>query len=397
MRNGRPRTPALLGGTRAFAVDVPVGQMYFPSWQRYEEALRGIFEREWYTNHGPLAREAEARLAEVLGVRHAVCTTNATIGLTIAATALELSGRIITPAFSFVATAQALTWSGLEPVFCDVSLTTHHMTVETATAVLDESVTAIHPVNIWGGTCKPADFERFGAQNSLVVYFDSAQAFGCRVGDRMVGTFGELEVFSFHATKILGTAEGGCIATQNDDLAERLRNIRSSYGTRAKVPVSVTTNGRFSEAQAALCLLSLDELEGRRTHNQMIRAVYHSGLAGIEGLRLVDPPDVDVSNEQYAVIEINEELFGLSRDALLRILKAEGVNARRYFFPGVHHTLPYDAMGLTPILPNTELLCQRVLQLPVGALVSAADASTVVELVNDFHEHAETLRREVGL
>lgn len=391
------RLPALLGGARAFVRDIPVGQMYFPTWERYEAAMRGIFEREWYTNHGPLAREAEERVADVLGVRHALCVTNGTIGLMMAAKALELRGRVITSAFTFVATAQALTWAGLTPVFCDVSPVTHHMTVETAAAVLDESVCAVHPTNIWGGTCRPAEFEAFGAENGLAVYFDSAQAFGCRVGGRAVGSFGALEVFSFHATKILGTAEGGCVTTNDDELAERLRNIRSGYGTRAKVAVPVTSNGRFSEAQAALCLLALDDLEERTAHNRAIRSSYVSGMAGIPGIRVVDPPDADPSNEQYAVVQVDEESFGLNRDALVRALKAEGINARRYFFPGAHRTPPYDESAPPPgELPNVEHICRTVLQLPVGALVDYEDARVIADLVSDFHADAERLREAAG-
>jgi dTDP-4-amino-4,6-dideoxygalactose transaminase len=391
----RGRTPALLGGEKAFSRDIPVGQMYFPSWERYEEALRGIFERGWYTNHGPLAQAAEERLEDLFGVRNAICVTNATIGLMMAAKALGLRGRVITSPFSFVATAQALTWAGLEPVFCDVSLESHHMTVETAGAVLDESVCAVHPVNIWGGTCRPAGFEAFGREHGLPVYFDSAQAFGCRVGDKMVGTFGALEVFSFHATKIFGTAEGGCVTTNDDDLAERLRNIRSSYGTRAKVSVPVTSNGRFSEAQAALCLLGFDEFEARRENNRSIRSVYRAGLGGVPGIRFVEPPDVDESNEQYAVLEVDEESFGLGRDALHRALKAEGVNVRRYFFPGTQRTPPYNDRP-APALPNVERLCESVLQLPLGALVSEPEARIIAELVQAFHVGAEELRRAAG-
>jgi dTDP-4-amino-4,6-dideoxygalactose transaminase len=396
LSDGRRRTPAILGGGRAFDRDVPVGQMYFPTWQRYEEALRGVFERQWYTNHGPLAREAEERMADRLGVRHAICVTNGTIGLMMAAKALELAGRVITSSFSFVATAQAMTWAGLEPVFADVSLATHHMTADTATAVLDDTVCAVHPVNIWGGTCDPAEFEAFGSQHGLPVYFDSAQAFGCTVGGRKVATFGSLEVFSLHATKILGTAEGGCVTTDDDDLAERLRNIRASYGTHAQVTVPVTLNGRFSEAQAALCLLALDEFDERIDHNRTTRSIYRSVLDTVPGARLLEPPNVAMSNEQYAVVEIDEESYGLGRDELLRALKAEGVNARRYFYPGVHRTLPYSETLPLPDLPNTDLLSRTVLQLPIGALVDEGDARIIAELVGEFHESAELLRGADG-
>jgi len=388
---GAPRSLAVLGGSPAFATELPVGQMYFPPWEAYEEAFRALFDREYYTNHGPMAREAEARLAEVLDVEHALCVTNATIGLMMAAKALDLRGRVITPAFTFVATAQALTWAGLEPVFCDVSRTTHQMTPDLVAPLLDDSITAIHPVNLWGGTCGPSALEALARAGGVHLYFDSAQAFGCRTEGRPVGSFGALEVFSFHATKILGTGEGACITTNDGDLAERLRNIRSSYDIRSRVAVPVTTNGRFSEAQAVLCLLSLDEYEGRRRHNISIRDVYRAGLADVPGIDWCEPSGVETSNEQYAVCEVHAEVFAISRNVLLQSLKAEGVNVRRYFYPGVHRVPPYTDGGEAPSLPNTDHLCDTVLQLPLGALVTPRDADRIVELINEIHAGAEAI------
>ena len=185
------------------------------------------------------------------------------------------------------------------------------MTPELVAPLLDASVSAIHAVNLWGGTCGPGALEVLAADRGLHLYFDSAQAFGCRTEGRPVGSFGDVEVFSFHATKILGTGEGACISTNDDDLADRLRNMRSSYDIRNRVTVPVTTNGRFSEAQAVLCLLSLDEYEDRRRHNAAIGDVYRSGLASVPGIDWCQPSGVEVSNHQYAVCEVHPEAFGV--------------------------------------------------------------------------------------
>lgn len=386
------RQLAALGGTPAFESAVPVGQLYFPAWRQYEAVFRDIFDREYYTNHGPLAQQAEAQLAEFLGVKNVVCVTNATIGLIMAATALSLSGRVIVPAFTFVATAQSLTWAGLEPVFCDVDPLTHHMTPEAVEPLLDHSISAILGVNLWGGTCDPTLFEDLAESHDVTLYFDSAQAFGCELNGRRLGAFGTLEVFSFHATKILGTAEGGCVCTDDDDLAARLRNIRSSYGAGRPVPVPITTNGRFSEAQAALCILALDDFEERRRHNQLVRQIYRDGFENMLGFQMIEPPTVDRSNEQCAVFDVDPERFGLDRDTLWRSLKAEGIVARRYFYPGLHRVPPYVDSGAPPSLPNTDYLCNHVLQLPVGALVQLATAEKIVQLVADIRDQAEFLR-----
>jgi len=177
--------------------------------------MRGIFARRYYTNHGPLAQELEARLAKFLDVKHAVCMTNGTIGLMIAAKALALEGKVILPAFTFIASAQSLTWAGLEPVFCDVDPDSHQMDPERAAALVDDDVCAIMGVHLWGNPCYPERFERLARDNGIAVYFDAAHAFGCTAGGRLIGGFGALEVFSFHATKVLSATEGGCCASRS--------------------------------------------------------------------------------------------------------------------------------------------------------------------------------------
>src|ERR1700739_1338820 len=231
---------ALLGAAPEFETSIPVGQLYFPSWPRYEQALRAIFARQYYTNHGPLAQQLEARLCEFLGLRHAVCVANATIGLLMAVKALDLSGKVVVPAFTFAASAQALTWAGVEPAFCDVDLRMHQITPESAAQAIGPDVSAILAVNLWGDCCKPLELQRLADRRGIELFFDSAHAFGCRTGGIAIGNFGSIEVFSFHATKVLSATEGGCVCTNDDRLAARLRNIRSSYGAGPAVEVPLT-------------------------------------------------------------------------------------------------------------------------------------------------------------
>lgn len=198
-----------------------------------------------------------------------------------------------------------------------------------------------------------------------------------------MGSFGALEVFSFHATKTLGCTEGGCIATNDDDLASRLRNIRSSYGAGAHVDVPITTNGRFSEAQACLALLALDDLEANVGHNEELFRLYCEALGGIGGLRVFRPVNAERSNYQSLVCEIDGAVLGLTRDELWQTLRAEGVRARRYFYPGAHRSEPYDRLlpRFVKRLPVTDRLCSRMLQLPLGALVSLEVAERISSLV----------------
>lgn len=390
---------AILGATPAFEQPLPVGQLYFPEWSAYEAAMRGIFERQYYTNQGPLTQQLEQVLQERLGVRHAICVTNATIGLLMAADALGLRGKVITPAFSFIATSQSLTWAGLEPLFCDVDPLTHQLDPARVEELLeDNDVGAILAVNLWGDVCAHDRLLQIAERRGVPLYYDSAHAFGCAVQGRSVGNFGDLEVFSFHATKVLSAAEGGCVCTNDDELAARLRNIRSSYGAGHPVHVSRTANGRMSEAQAAIALLSLDNFTQTLERNRDIFSAYRDALAGLPGLRLIEPQAVSVTNYQYVVCEIDAECFGLSRDELQAVLRAENVLARRYFYPGIHRCTPYDERypQVSERLPVTEALCTKVLQLPIGQPIDVTGARRIGQIVRTAQEQAASVRRYMG-
>jgi dTDP-4-amino-4,6-dideoxygalactose transaminase len=380
--NTRPNL-AFFGAPPAFDAPLPVGQLYFPSWERYEQAFRGIFERQYYNNNGPLHEQLEYRLREFFGVKHVLLVSNATLGLMMVVDALELTGKVLMPAFTFIASAQSVSRAGLNPLFCDIDRNTHQIDVDQIVRHMDEEVSAIMGVNLWGGTCQPRILEKLANTLGVKLYFDSAHAFGCGIEEGRIGNFGQAEVFSFHATKILNATEGGCICTNDDDLASRLRSIRPSYRENAPVlPVLRVANARMSEAQAAVALMSLEDFPENRANNETLYRLYECRLRDIPGIRLVEPAHVLISNYQYLICEIDETRFGLSRDQLLEVLKAENVIARRYFYPGLHRCIPYanDFRFCAEPLTHTDELCHSCLQLPIGARVSAQ----VVEKICDI-------------
>ncbi|MGI2156624.1 DegT/DnrJ/EryC1/StrS family aminotransferase [Shewanella baltica] len=389
---------AVAGGQPAFDTQIPVGQLYFPNWERYEAAVKGIFKRRYYTNQGPLVQELEVQLQQMLGVKHVICVVNATVGLMMAAEALELRGKVILPSFTFLASAQSLSWAGLEPVFCDVNPVTHQIDVAKIKPLITESVSAIMAVNLWGGASDVEALRKLADEAGKKLYFDSAHAFGCEINGKRIGCFGELEVMSFHATKMLSATEGGCICTNDDAIAAKLRNIRSSYGAGAPATVVKTSNGRMSEFQAAIALLNLEDFEGNRTNNENTFLKYQQHLAGIPGVRLIRPSGVSRSNYQYIVCEINSDQFGLSRQQLLDVLKAENINARRYFFPGVHKSIEFSSLynQQNNPLPITESLCETCLQLPVGALLDINDVEVICDLIRNAQRHSADLRNYLG-
>ena len=266
---------AILGGEPEFKDPVPVGQLYFPSRELYVEKMRGIFERGHFTNHGPLLEEFEERLSSYLNVSDVICVANNTIGLIITAEALELTGGVIVPSFTFIATALSLKRCGLNPIFCDIAPNSIFPSAKELEECYNIDVSGVIGVNLWGSCAPVAEIEQWAKTKQLKVFWDSAQAFGCEINNRRVGNNGSAEVFSFHATKILSTAEGGCIATNSKELAEKMRNIRSRHGTNQQMKIKRTANACMSEFQAALGLMSLDNIDNFIKHNTTIRNKYY--------------------------------------------------------------------------------------------------------------------------
>lgn len=368
-----------------FDAPLPVGQLYFPDWARYEAAMRGIFERQYYNNNGPLLTELEENLRAFLGVRHAICAGNATFGLMMVADALGLKGRVLMPSFTFISSAQSLAWCGLEPVFCDVDPVTHQIDPTEAARHLqaDPSISAIMAVNLWGGVAQIDRLQALADAHGVSLYFDSAHAFGCEAHGKPVGGFGVAEVFSFHATKVMSAAEGGCVTTNDDALAARLRGIRPSYGNAPSEEPYRVLNSRMSEAQAAVALLNLEDFDSIVKRNSRLLEIYMARLCAVRGLRLVPPADVSKSNHQYAVCEIDATQFGVTRDRLVSALQAENVLARRYFHPATHRSAGFDqnANAVARDLPVTERLCDECMQLPLGAETSDGDVEVICDLV----------------
>lgn len=385
---------AIFGAPPAFDKPVPVGQLYFPSWERYEEKFRGIFDRQYYTEYGPLNQELEQKLQQFLGVKHAICVTNETVGLMMVADAMGLSGKVILPALAHISSAQSLGWAGLEPVFCDVSPDTRQIAPDRVASLIDRGVSAIMGVHLCGGACDPKALAELAGAHGVQLYFDAAHAFGCEADGVRVGNFGRAEVFSFHADNILNATEGGCICTNDDELAARLRTMRSSAGAGKPVEVTRTVNGRMSEAQAAIALMSLEDFPANQKNNETLYRLYEAHLAVIHGLHLVKPTGVSFSNYQHLVCRVNERAFGLSRDLLIALLKAENVNAQRYFYPGLHRSIPYsqELPQYLDHLPNTDNLCASCIRFPVGTLVYAQSVERICNILLRAHQASAKIR-----
>ena len=380
--NGKSPLLAIIGGTPAFGEPLHVGRPNIGDRERLMERIGEILDRRWLTNDGPMVREFEATLSEILGVRHVIAMCNGTVALEIAIRAAGLRSEVIVSPFTFVATAHALQWQQITPVFCDVDPLTHNLDPRQVEEAITDRTSGILGVHLWGRPAPVDELVQIAESRDLGLLFDAAHAFGCSHRGRMIGTFGVAEVLSFHATKFVNAFEGGAITTDDDGFAETARLMRN-HGFADYDEVShVGTNGKMTEVAAAMGLTSLESRDEFFATNRRNYEAYRAGLDGIEGVSLIAYDDDELCNRQYVVLEIDDSA-GLSRDDLQRVLWAENVLARRYFFPGCHRMEPYRSSfpEAGARLPETERLVRRVLALPTGTSIDSDMVAVIAEII----------------
>jgi dTDP-4-amino-4,6-dideoxygalactose transaminase len=378
---------ALLGGTPAFAEPLHVGRPNVGDRAALLDRIGGALDRRWLTNGGPLVEEFERRVADLVGVEHCVAVSSATIGLQLAARALGMTGEVIVPSFTFVGTAHALSWIDVEPVFAEVGRASHTLDPAAVAAAVGPRTGGIMGVHVWGRPCDVEALAAVAAQHDVPLLFDAAHALGCTHGGTPVGGFGDAEVFSFHATKVASTGEGGAITTNDAGVAERCRLMRNFGFVFYDRVDALGTNAKLSELAGAMGLTSLDALDDFVAANRRNLERYERGLADVPGLRLIAYDPDERHNFHYVIAEVEDG--PLRRDDLVTALHAENVLARRYFHPGCHRLPPYREAQHH--LPVTEDLCDRVVALPTGTAVDAADVDTVCELVRLIAENADAV------
>ena len=374
---------AVFGGRPAFSEKVHVGRPNVPDQKNFRKRVDQIFERRWFSNNGVCVQELERRLQDYLGVKHCIAVCNATVGLELAIRAFDLKGEVIVPSFTFVATAHALQWQEITPVFCDIDPQTHHLDPRIVKKMITPYVTGIIGVHIWGRPCAIDELTALARHFKIKLIYDAAHAFGCSYKGKMIGNFGDAEVFSFHATKIFNTFEGGAIATNNDEVATKIRLMKNFGFSGYDRVIHLGVNGKMNEVSAAMGLTCLESIDYFIEANRRNYELYRQRLARVPGLRLIDYGTENKVNYHHIVVEVDRKKVGLSRDQLVRILQAENVMARRYFYPGCHRMEPYRShwpqAGV--FLKQTEALCDRVLILPTGSAIGAKEIKTICDII----------------
>lgn len=389
---------AIFGGTPAFEEMLHVGRPNIGDRGALLARIEDILDRRWLSNNGRYVQELERGLSKLLGVEHCVAVCNATVGLEIAIKAAGLGGEVIVPSFTFVATAHAPQWQGITPVFCDVDPATHNLDALCVEEMITPRTTGIIGVHLWGRPCDVEALTDIARRHDLKLLFDAAHAFGCSHGGRMIGNFGNAEIFSFHATKFFNTFEGGAVATNDGDLAAKIRLMRNFGFVDYDNVIHVGTNGKMNEVSAAMGLTSLESLDEFVAVNHSNYKRYREGLVSIPGVCLLAYNEAEKCNYQYIVLEIDEAVTQIDRDELVSILWAEHIIARRYFYPGCHRMEPYRSYyphaGL--MLPVTEALSRRLLILPTGTAVGPEQIATICEIIRKAVQQGPEIRQRLA-
>jgi len=377
-----PEDLAINGAPPAFEDVLHVGRPNIGNRNAFLKLTEQILESHWLSNNGPIVQEFEQHVADYHNVNHCVAMCNGTVALEIAIRALGLEGEVIIPSYTFIATAHALHWQAITPVFADINLSTHTLSPDAVRSMITPRTTGIIGVRLWGRAIPVDALQTIADEYDLKLMFDSAHAFGCSYKGNMIGNAGACEVLSFHATKFFNTFEGGAVLTNNDELAETMRLMRNFGFSGMDNVIHPGTNGKMIEIAAAMGMVNLDAIDSMVETNRRNYQIYHEELSDLPGISLLNYDETERNNYQYIVIEIGEACPA-TRDQIIQGLHAENIRARRYFWPGCHKMKPYSELypHTALMLPNTKLVANKVILLPTGTTMDANMIKTVVSVI----------------
>ena len=350
--------------------------------------LVDIWQSKILTNGGPKHQELEKAINKTLKVPFSCLFNNGTIGLITACQALKLTGEVITTPFTFPATPHVLIWNNITPVFCDIdpdAMTIDHRKIE---SLITSKTSAILGVHVYGIPCAVNEIQEIANRHGLKVIYDSAHAFGTEIDDKGVGVFGDISMFSFHATKLFHTVEGGCLTFNDPNLKHRI-DLLKNFGIKNENEVILPgINGKMNEIQACIGLLNLQSIDKEKEKRAMLAHIYYKELNDIPGIKLILQPVKGVSSFQYFVIRIDESKFGLSRDQVHAKLKEWNIFTRRYFYPLCSDYPCYSALPSSAAtnLPIAQRIVQEVLALPFYGELLLEEVKKICTILKSFYK-----------
>ncbi len=362
---------------------INVTRSSMPSFEEYCEEIKELWDSHWLTNMGVKHKALQAELESYLHTPHATLYTNGHLALENAIAVMDLpkGAEVITTPFTFVSTTHAIVRNGLTPVFCDIDPETYTLDASKIEALITDKTAAIVPVHVYGNVCNIEVIEDIAKRHGLKVIYDAAHAFGVTYRGKCVANFGDISMFSFHATKVFNTIEGGAICYQDDALVQRLNDMKN-FGIRGPEACAyVGGNAKMSEFQAAMGLCNLRHLDGEIAKRKAVVEHYRSRLSGVNGITLCKP-QTDVESN-YAYFPVVFDGFKLSRDEVFEKLKANDIVARKYFYPltsdfECYRDLPTAGGDKTPVAKH---IADCVLTLPLYADLTIEDVDRICDLI----------------
>ena len=357
---------------------INVTRSSMPSYEEYCEAIKPIFESRWLTNMGPLHNEFMDKVGSYLGVDNVSLFTNGHLALCVAIRALGITGEVITTPFTFASTTHAIVDSGLTPVFCDVDPDTYTIDADKIESLITDKTSAIMPVHVYGNVCDVEKIEAIAKKHNLKVIYDAAHVFGVKIGDKGIGSFGDVSMFSFHATKVFNTIEGGCLTYSDKSLESKIASLRNFGITSPESVDMVGTNAKMNEFQAAMGLCNLKYIDEELEKRAIAEKCYRERLSGVSGIKLSPVQEGVISNHAYFPVVFDG--YKYSRDEVAAKLSENGIFARKYFYPITNEFSCYKGMfkGKTPIAKK---ISEKVLTLPMYAGLTEEDVNRICDII----------------
>lgn len=352
-----------------------------PSMEEYIEEIRSIWDSHWLTNMGEKHKTLQVELQKYMGVPAVELLTNGHMALELSLQAMNLQGEVITTPFTFASTTHAIVRNGLEPVFCDIDPETYTMDVTQIERLITDRTCAILPVHVYGNVCNIEEIERIAHKYGLKVLYDAAHTFGETYKGQGIGNFGDASCFSFHATKVFNTIEGGAVCYRDPDMGRRLYELKN-FGIHGPEEVdAVGANAKMNEFCAAMGLCNLRHVDEEIAKRRAVVERYREHLEGVDGLRLnVQQPEVR-SNYAYFPVVFDENLFGASRNEVMDALAQNGIGARKYFYPLTNTFECFHGKYDVDATPVALHVAKRVLTLPLYADLSMEDVDRICKIV----------------
>ena len=350
-----------------------------PSLEEYIGEIKDLWESHWLTNMGIKHKQLEAELSRYLNTSNITLFTNGHLALECAIAAFNLTGEVITTPFTFASTTHAIVRNNLEPIFCDINTNDYTIDTDKLEDLITEKTSAIIPVHVYGNICDINEIERIAKKYNLKVIYDAAHTFGVTVGGVGIANFGDASMFSFHATKVFNTIEGGAITFKNEKLAKRLNDLKNFGITGPESVEYAGGNAKMNEFQAAMGICNLRHVDAEIEKRRKVIDKYKAHLDGIGGIKLVKPQKGVKNNCAYFPVVFDG--YKANRDEIYATLANENIFARKYFYPLTNTFECYRCRFNVNQTPIAKYIAERVLTLPLYADLAMEDVDKICKTI----------------